>query len=204
MSCVLVVGVALGVHWLLSKSTNQRDAWLVEWTAEGKRAAARTEIDGYLTNKLIPAQAISCGPQDSVVVLAGSACSESVILVRSSERGGEARLRPPRGAGYRWQGAFHRDIDMTLNHRQSAQIRELAKQTLVLPDACTSGCTTIPCLQSGFAACAGGDWRAAYGPPERSGEEEDRRRPGSELWAQVMTILQVEPMSDPDNYVICM
>lgn len=83
------------------------------------------------------------------------------------------------------------------------RFRELATRALALPDAYKAGCTSIPCLQSGFAACVDGEWRAAYGPPERF-TAMDRREPGDELWPEVLTILQVETALDPDDYVICM
>jgi hypothetical protein len=200
---VLLLGIAVGVGWLSSRSSGERAARLAEWTAEGKRAAARTQIDGYLLDKQIPSPTMSCGPQDWVVVLAGGACSETVIHARSSKDGGEARLRPSKGAGYRWKGEFHRDIDMVLTQQQSTRFRELATRALALPDAYKAGCTGVPCLQSGFAACVDGDWRSAYGPPERLAPG-DRREPGAELWPEALAILQVETVLDPDDYVICM
>lgn len=203
MVCVLLVGTVVAIWWLSFRISGERDVRLAEWTAEGKRAAARAEIDGYLSGKLIPAQVMACGSKDWVVVLAGGACSETVIHARSLERGGEARLRPSKGAGYRWKGEFHRDIDMALSPEQSLRFRELATRALALPDAYKAGCTSIPCLQSGFAACVDGEWRAAYGPPERF-TAMDRREPGDELWPEVLTILQVETALDPDDYVICM
>jgi hypothetical protein len=92
---------------------------------------------------------------------------------------------------------------MALSPEQSLRFRELATRALALPDAYKAGCTSIPCLQSGFAACVDGEWRAAYGPPERF-TAMDRREPGDELWPEVLTILQVETALDPDDYVICM
>ena len=203
LGCVLLVGIGVGMWLLLSRVLGERDAWLASWTAEGARAAARYEIDAYLEGKLIPQQAMSCGAQEWVVVLAGGACSETVIHARSLKDGAEARLRPSKGAGYHWKGEFHRDIDMVLSPQQSARFRELATRALALPDTYRAGCTGVPCLQSGFAACVDGDWRSAYGPPERF-TAGNRREPGDELWPDALAILQVETALDPDDYVICM
>ena len=203
LGSLLLAGVGVGMWLFLSRALDQRDAWLVAWTAEGARAAARYEIDAYLEGKLIPQQAMSCGAREWVVVLAGGACSESVIHARSSKDGGEARLRPSKGAGYLWKGEFHRDIDMVLSQQQSARFRELAARALALPDAYRAGCTGVPCLQSGFAACVDGNWRSAYGSPERV-IAEDRKEPGDELWPDALAILQVKTELDPDDYFICM
>lgn len=200
--CVLLVGIVVGMLWLSSRVSGEREVWLAEWTADGKRAAARSEIDGYLLGKLIPTETMACGTRDWVIVLVGGACSETVIHARSSKDGGEARLRPSEGAGYRWKGEFHRDMDMQLSPQQSARFRELAKRALALPDAYKAGCTGVPCLQSGFAACVDGDWRSAYGPPERL-TAGDRREPGDQLWPEALAILQAETALDPDDYVIC-
>lgn len=196
--CVLLVSAMVAIWWLSSRASSKWGAWLTAWTAEGARDAARSEIDGYLSSKLISTATMACGPQDWVVVLAGGACmSETVIHARSSKGGAEARLRPSKGAGYLWKGEFHRDIDMALSPQQSARFRELATRALALPDAYDAG------LQSGFAACVDGDWRSAYGPPERFSEA-DRREPGDELWPEALAILQVETALDPEDYVICM
>lgn len=204
LGCVLLVGTVVGVSWLASRILGERDAWLAAWTAEGKRAAARSEIEGDLLGKLPPAQTMACASQDWVVVLAARGCFDSsVIHARSSKDGGEARLRPSKGVGYRWNGRFHRDIDMVLTKQQSARFRDLAMRALALPDAYKAGCTGVPCLRSGFAACVNGDWRSAYGPPERFGTG-DRTEPRDELWSEALVILQVETALDPDDYVICM
>lgn len=202
--CVLLVGTVAVIWWLSSRISSERDVWLAEWIAEGKRAAARSEIDGDLSGKRIPAQTMACGSKDWIVVLAGRGCFESnVIHVRSSQHGGEARLRPSRGSGYRWQGKFHRDIDMALSSRQSAQFRELATRALALPDAYTTGCTAIPCTKSGLAACVDGEWRAAYGPPERAEVTREREGPGDALWPEALAILQVEVALDEEDFVLC-